>query len=118
MATGLPGVVTRNGGPSESLVDGSRQYGVLVDPESPAAIAHGLLTVVADWERWQALGRERVLRRYTWDRTAEGYLSALADLSAPRAPVDIPGWYAQPHEALPPSLPRVFASQPEVRDDR
>ena len=43
MAAGLPAVVTRNGGPQESLQDNGGAYGVLVDPEDPGDIARGLL---------------------------------------------------------------------------
>ena len=42
------------------------------------------------WDRWQAAGRQRVLDRYTWDRTALGYLSAIQSLTDPAAPVPIP----------------------------
>ena len=82
MAAGLPAVVTRNGGPSESLFDGQRAYGVLVDPESPADIAAGLLRLLGDRQNWQAFadrGYRRVLERYTWPRTAIGYLEAIND---------------------------------------
>ncbi|MBA7588711.1 hypothetical protein ES708_30778 [subsurface metagenome] len=52
-------------------------YGVLVDPEDPADIARGLLELVQDELRRQEIqmrGRQRVLDRYTWRRTAQGYL--------------------------------------------
>jgi sucrose-phosphate synthase len=82
-AAGLPVVVTKNGGPSESLQEGNQQYGVLVDPEDPSSIAKGLETVLSDRQTWQSfsrLGRQRVLERYTWDRTAESYLSVLEEI--------------------------------------
>lgn len=77
MAAGLPAVVTRNGGPKEILQDEGGVYGVLVDPEDPADIARGLLELVQDELRRQEIqmrGRQRVLDRYTWRRTAQGYL--------------------------------------------
>ena len=82
MAAGLPAAVTRNGGPSESLYDAAtgREFGILVDPVDPADIAAGLLRLVGpdnEWDRFRDAGRERVLARYTWDRTAAGYLSVL-----------------------------------------
>lgn len=85
MAAGLPAAVTRNGGPSESLYDGAtgREFGVLVDPADPTDIAAGLLRLVGpedEWDRLQEAGRERVLTRYTWDRTAAGYLSVLESI--------------------------------------
>ncbi|MFP4343768.1 MAG: glycosyltransferase [Anaerolineales bacterium] len=84
-AAGLPVVVTENGGPSESLVEGSVEYGVLVDPTSPSDVARGLERVLGDKETWRALaerGRQRVLDRYTWERTARGYLEVLEELIA------------------------------------
>lgn len=83
IAAGLPGVVTRNGGPSESLYDATTgtAYGVLVDPADPADIARGLLEVLSEPARWQHYhdaGIRRVYERYTWQRTAEGYLEAIA----------------------------------------
>jgi sucrose-phosphate synthase len=77
MAAGLPAVVTRNGGPRESLRDQGGEYGVLVDPEDPGDIARGLLELARDESRRQEMqgrGRRRVLDRYTWERTAQGYL--------------------------------------------
>lgn len=89
MSCGLPAVVTANGGPAESMRDSQtgREYGVLVDPADPADIARGLLNVVsspAAWERFHQAGLERVISRYTWDRTAEGYLAVIREaLAAP-----------------------------------
>jgi sucrose-phosphate synthase len=99
MAAGLPAVVTRNGGPSESLCDQDtgREFGVLVDPADPADIAAGLLRLVGpedEWEAFQAAGRERVLSRYTWERTAAGYLAVLERMLAGRLP--IPPYFADP----------------------
>ncbi len=84
-AAGLPVVATRNGGPSESLQEDGRVYGILVDPEDPQEIARGLEEVLLNEERWAMfarLARERVLSRYTWERTAEGYESVFEDILA------------------------------------
>lgn len=107
MAAGLPAVVTANGGPSESLHDAATgtDFGILVDPHDPADIAQGLHRLVAidsEWTRFQRLGRDRVLSRYTWERTAQGYLDALhalergeqAKTDQPRLP--IPEWFENP----------------------
>ena len=77
-AAGLPLVVTRNGGPSESLRDDDGDYGVLVDPTDPRNIARGLLDLLQNHDTWAEFalrGRQRVLAQYTWNRTAEGYLA-------------------------------------------
>jgi sucrose-phosphate synthase len=84
-AAGLPLVVTENGGPSESLRDDDKEYGVLVDPEDPDDVADGLLRLLASSETRDTFarrGRQRVLDRYTWDRTAEGYLAAIEGIVA------------------------------------
>jgi len=75
MAVGLPVVVTKNGGPSETTDEG--RAGLLADPYDPEDIATQLLRLLSDREVWQAhadRGRERVLERYNWRRTAESYL--------------------------------------------
>ena len=82
-AAGLPLVVTQNGGPSESLRDGNKEFGVLVDPANPTDIGHGLERVLADPECWYSfakLGQQRVLDRYTWDRTARAYIKIIEEV--------------------------------------
>ncbi|MDH3607226.1 MAG: glycosyltransferase [Acidimicrobiia bacterium] len=77
-AAGLAVVVTANGGPSESLRDENGEYGVLVDPADPADIAAGLERALGpEWPTLAAAGRQRVHDRYTWDRTAAGYVTAI-----------------------------------------
>ncbi|MGC9395149.1 MAG: glycosyltransferase [Anaerolineae bacterium] len=79
-AAGLALVVTQNGGPSESLRDGQTEYAVLVDPADPADIARGLTRIFASPEtaaEFARRGRQRVLDRYTWERTAQGYLAQI-----------------------------------------
>jgi sucrose-phosphate synthase len=96
-AAGLPVVVTANGGPTESLREGETEYGILVDPADPDDIARGLLRLLADRETWETFarrGRQRVQDRYTWERTAEGYLAQieaiLAQPDARRPPQRLP----------------------------
>jgi len=126
MAAGLPAVVTRNGGPSESLYDadggreydagGGREYGVLVDPTDPADVAAGLLRLVGTDNEWDALheaGRERVLSRYTWERTAAGYMAVIESMLADRIP--IPGYFWKPgpeNDLSPETLEGVWGKGP------
>jgi len=98
-AAGLPLVVTRNGGPSESLVEGDTEYGVLVDPADAASVAAGLNRALGPgWDHLAAAGRQRVLDRYTWDRTAEEYLTAIGRATAAQARPgpSIPDWFTVP----------------------
>ncbi len=100
MAAGLPVVVTRNGGPSESLQDvkTGHQFGILVDPEDPNDMADGVLTLLKDqttWQRLHAAGLKRVRERYTWEQTARGYLQAIRRAKARIEP--IPSYFTDPN---------------------
>jgi sucrose-phosphate synthase len=103
MAAGLPAAVTRSGGPSESLYDqtSGQEFGVLVDPAQPADIAAGLLRLVGprnEWDAFHEAGRQRVLERYTWDRTAEGYEAVVQSLLPPQPAkrLPIPAYFLEP----------------------
>lgn len=81
MSCGLPAVVTRNGGPQESLCDENRgeTYGVLVDPIDALDIADGLMQLLGSrdhWHRLQLAGLQRVVSNYSWTSTARGYIRA------------------------------------------
>jgi sucrose-phosphate synthase len=107
MSCGLPAVVTQNGGPSESLCDEEtgQEFGVLVDPADPEDVAQGLLRVVGSPESWQYFhqaGRQRVLDRYTWERTATGYERVIEHMRAARVP--IPAYFMDPRPENEPSL--------------
>jgi sucrose-phosphate synthase len=80
MAAGLPAVVTKFGGPSESLREGDEAYGLLVDPSDPDETSAALFSLLSDPLRWREVaeaGHRRVHSRYTWERTAEGYLGLI-----------------------------------------
>jgi sucrose-phosphate synthase len=81
MAAGLPAVVTKFGGPSESMREGDEEFGILVDPTDPEDVGsslHALTSSPEVWERYARAGYGRILARYTWERTAEGYLGAIS----------------------------------------
>jgi len=111
MAAGLPAVVTKNGGPSESLREGDAEYGVLVDPGNPEEVAAGLYSLAGNadrWRRYAEAGYGRVLAKYTWERTAEGYLAAMSrdgevgggdqadGIPAPSVRLEIPAYFTDP----------------------
>ncbi len=102
MASGLPVVATENGGPEEILQEQGREYGVLVDPESPEDIARGLMRILKDdksWHKYRKAGRERVREKYTWEATAAGYLDRLQNILEspedyePASSLDIPDYF-------------------------
>ncbi len=104
MSCGLPAVVTKNGGPDESMREGEQKFGVLVDPEDPNDIARGLLEILADddaWNRYREAGIRRVVSRYTWERTAAGYLAAVEAMSGREhaaGELPIPTYFTHPTE--------------------
>jgi hypothetical protein len=111
MAAGLPAVVTKNGGPSESLREGDEEYGVLVDPGDPEEVAAGLYSLAGNadrWRRYAEAGYGRVLAKYTWERTAEGYLDAMSgtgrSVAGTRPTASRPlrcGWRSRPTSRTP-----------------
>jgi sucrose-phosphate synthase len=115
MSCGLPAVVTENGGPSESLQEGEREFGVLVDPSAPEDIARGLLRVLGSkesWEHFHEAGMQRVLSRYTWERTAEGYLDVTENLlQRPRhaGELIVPEYFTNPRPDTDIPLPDLAA---------
>jgi sucrose-phosphate synthase len=114
MAAGMPVVSTRFGGPSESMVDGAGEYGVLVDPDNACELAAGLLRLLnseKEWQRFHRAGHQRVLDRYTWERTAEGYATACQELAGePLRPngLPVPAYFMQPEETAEPAASDVI----------
>jgi sucrose-phosphate synthase len=105
IAAGLPACVTRCGGPSESLYDerSGAEYGVLVEPTDPKAIADGLLRLVGpdnEWEDFCEAGRQRVMDRYTWEATARDYLDLLQSIAGRSGKsygdLPIPAYFTEP----------------------
>jgi sucrose-phosphate synthase len=119
MAAGLPVVSTRFGGPSESMVDQAGEYGILVDPDNARELAAGLLRLLTseqEWERFHRAGHQRVLDRYTWERTAEGYAAVCQELvGAPlrSAGLPIPEFFLHPERTAEPAASDLIGPLPE-----
>ena len=104
MSCGLPAVVTGNGGPSESMRTDTEEFGVLVDPSSALDIANGLKRSLTSRTTWQALrnaGLQRVQERYTWDKTASGYLACMENVLSAKSVsqldmIAVPPYFDQP----------------------
>lgn len=75
-ACGLAVVATQNGGPSEIFEDGS---GILIDPYNTNVITTGLIRGIRNAKHYAKIGEQRVISKYTWDKTAEKYLEAIED---------------------------------------
>lgn len=88
MASGLPVVVTRSGGPEEIVEDG--RSGRLVPPRDPEALAEALRELVESEEERRRLGqvaRGVVRRRFSLDAMIRGYERVYDELT-PMAPGD------------------------------
>ena len=80
-ASGLPAVVTEDGGPRDILAH--CKNGLLVNPTDVGAIAAAIEYVLAEpsrWQRWARSGIAGVKNHYTWDAHVRKYLSALSRL--------------------------------------
>jgi len=78
MAAGCPVVGTAVGGISDVVIQG--RTGLLVEPESPPALAaaiSGLLNSPAEAGKMSALARRWVRRKFDWRRVAAGYADLL-----------------------------------------
>jgi phosphatidylinositol alpha-1,6-mannosyltransferase len=79
MAADCPVVGTSVGGIPDVVIHG--RTGLLVEPESPAALAaaiNRLLDAPAEAEKMRALARRWVRRKFDWRQVAQGYANVLA----------------------------------------
>lgn len=84
-ACGLAVVATRHGGPVEVFAGGT---GILVEPQDPANMADGMLEALSRQRELAEAAARMVQSKYTWSRTAQGYLEVLQQLVySPDAPV-------------------------------
>lgn len=87
-ASGLPVVVTENGGPVDIIAN--CRNGELVDPLDTEAIAEALLKLLGNREVWQIASRhgiEGVRRHYSWQAHVETYLTKLRTLPGEYRPI-------------------------------
>jgi sucrose-phosphate synthase len=103
MAAGLPVAVTKYGGPSEVLFDGSKHYGVLLDVKNIENMVDGYLTIFSQYDKFKTLGLKRVYDKYNWHSTAKAYEKAIQSLlDHPKTIYDIqiPTYFTHPEEDL------------------
>lgn len=87
-ASGLPVVVTENGGPVD-IISNCRN-GILVDPLDRQAMIDALLSLFQDREAWERASRngiEGVREHYSWNAHADSYLGAIRDLPGTYEPI-------------------------------
>lgn len=80
-ASGLPIVVTEDGGPRDIVAH--CENGVLVNPLDVKAISNAIEYVLAEprrWRRWARNGITGVKKHYTWDAHVKKYLHVLSRL--------------------------------------
>ena len=80
-ATGLPFVVTQNGGPQD-IVENC-ESGLIVDVNQQTALTDAMLRLLTDrpfWEQCSRNGVNRVRTHYSWDTHCGRYLECLKDV--------------------------------------
>ncbi|HPA71847.1 MAG TPA: HAD-IIB family hydrolase [Spirochaetota bacterium] len=80
-ASGLPIVVTDDGGPRDIVAN--CKNGVIVDVGDPRQIAGAVKKIIVDGEKWKKYssnGIRNVRKHYTWDAHVESYMEELRKL--------------------------------------
>ena len=80
-ASGLPIVATNDGGPRDIVANCNN--GLLVDPQDPVAIEHGLLRALKEKDQrksWIENGLSGVKKHYSWAQHAKRYLRDVNDI--------------------------------------
>jgi|GEM_PF-1071339 len=81
-----PVLVTPSGGLPEALMEGIT--GRVLPDDRPESINKYLLDLLGDTDKLRQMGlaaRERILREFTWDKTAERFLAILSQLNDKKA---------------------------------
>ncbi len=74
MASGLPVVATKHGGPAEILNGG--EFGILTESIDPLLLASSLeeLLIAGKWRNFSKKGMERVKKKFTWKAATASYM--------------------------------------------
>ncbi len=110
-ACGLPVLVTKYGGPSESLfskeisyendekITKFHEYGCLVDPMDIDTIIVGLKGLLDEkqYNYFSDAGYSRVMSKYTWDNTAKDYLKYIKEFidKRPNEKISVPDYFLE-----------------------
>ena len=82
MASGLPVVATKYGGPSEILFENGERYGILIDVSNIEDVKKGLLELLTDRKLYKSIkdkGIKRAKEKYSWEHAAEEYLDIITN---------------------------------------
>lgn len=86
-ASGLPVVVTKNGGPSEIIP--KCKNGFLVDPLNKEEVAQAIKTILTDEQKWRAFSNQGILaakKYYSWTAHTNIYTGWIQETLAPKQP--------------------------------